>query len=132
MEARFAADGIHSLAVHPGAIATDLGRHLEPADLELLMGGNDGKGFEFKSVPAGAATTCWAASAPELDGVGGRYLLDCRVAEISEDPAVGVAAYAVDAEQAEGLWACWQPSMWVAAEATIPETTLAEGAEVSR
>ena len=105
MEARFAADGIHSLAVHPGAIATDLGRHLEPADLELLMGGDDGKGLEFKTVPAGAATTCWAASAPELSGVGGRYLLDCRVAEISEDPAVGVAAYAVDAEQAERLWA---------------------------
>lgn len=105
MEARFAADGIHSLAVHPGAIATDLGRHLEPADLELLMGGNDGKGFEFKSVPAGAATTCWAASAPELEGVGGRYLLDCRVAEISEDPAVGVAAFAMDADQAEQLWA---------------------------
>ena len=90
MEARFAAD---------------LGRHLEPADLELLMGGNDGKGFEFKSVPAGAATTCWAASAPELDGVGGRYLLDCRVAEISEDPTVGVAAFAMDADQAEQLWA---------------------------
>ena len=103
-ETRFGPDGMHALAVHPGAIITDLGRHLDAADLDVLMGSHDGKSFEFKTVAAGAATTCWAASAPELADVGGRYLLDCRVAEISEDATEGVAAHAVDPRNAEALW----------------------------
>lgn len=104
LEARFGSEGIHSFAVHPGAIATDLGRHLDSADIKLLMGGPDGKTLEFKTVEAGAATTCWGASAPELDGMGGHYLLDCRVASLSEDATDGVAAYAIDPQTAEALW----------------------------
>ncbi|MDG1399363.1 MAG: SDR family NAD(P)-dependent oxidoreductase [Candidatus Binatia bacterium] len=104
LEARFGREGIHSFAVHPGAIATDLGRHLDSADIELLMGGKDGKPLEFKTVDAGAATTCWGASAPELEGRGGSYLLDCRVASLSDEATEGVAAYAIDSQTAEALW----------------------------
>jgi hypothetical protein len=60
----------------------------------------------FKSVEAGAATQCWAATAPELDGHGGKYLADCQVATVDGDVAEsGVAAHAQDPEAAQRLWA---------------------------
>jgi mono/diheme cytochrome c family protein len=64
------------------------------------------KALEFKSIPAGAATSVWAATAPG-DAVGGRYCEDCHVGGIAEGAttADGVSAYAVDPENAKRLWA---------------------------
>jgi len=106
LEKRFAADGVHALALHPGAIMTELGRHLQPEDLEFLRTRSRGGGMKFKSVPAGAATSVFAATAPELEGRGGVYLEDCHVAEVddAEDALAGVKSYALDPGNAERLW----------------------------
>ena len=50
-----------------------------------------------KTVEQGAATSVWAATAPELDAEGGTYLADCRV---SDDHA----PWALDPESAARLW----------------------------
>ena len=62
--------------------------------------------FRFKSVEQGAATSVWAATAPELDQHGGAYLEDCGVAERNEDELAtdGVAPWACDPQQAQRLW----------------------------
>lgn len=106
LEKRFAADGVHALALHPGAIMTELGRHLQPEDLEFLRTRARGGGMKFKSVPAGAATSVFAATAPELEGRGGVYLEDCQVAEVddAEGALAGVKSYALDPGNAERLW----------------------------
>jgi hypothetical protein len=62
--------------------------------------------MRFKSVEAGAATSVYAATAPELEGRGGLYLEDCHIAAVNDAPSAhdGVASYALDAGNAERLW----------------------------
>jgi len=98
--------GVRAFAVHPGAIMTDLSRHLVPEDIAAIHARAPGGRLHMKTIPAGAATTCFAATAPELEGRGGLYLEDCGVAEVDDDPrsASGVRSYAVDADAARRLW----------------------------
>ena len=103
-----AAEGIHAFSVHPGVIATELSRHLTDETLASLAERlPPGRRLHFKTVPQGAATTVWAATAPELDDHGGAYLEDCHVARVTDDPGAtdGVRPYAIDPERAEALWA---------------------------
>jgi NAD(P)-dependent dehydrogenase (short-subunit alcohol dehydrogenase family) len=105
---RLAGQGIEAFAVHPGGIMTNLGRHLEQADIEELMSrAPGGQGIKWKTVEQGAATSVWAATAPELEGRGGIYLEDCSVAvpKTSDEQDGGIADYAVDPESAKRLWA---------------------------
>lgn len=106
LERRLGAAGVHAYAVHPGGIRTDLGRHLVPEDIELLIK-RIGPTFRTKSVEAGAATSVYAATAPELEGRGGVYLEDCRVGAVNDDgsAADGVRSYALDPALARRLWA---------------------------
>ncbi len=113
LDRRWSPEGIHAFAVHPGMIVTDLGRHLQQADLEFMASirrtdgrPGDGGGLSFKSVEQGAATSVWAATAPELDDHGGAYLEDCHVAEVVDDPAAthGVRSWARDPQAAARLW----------------------------
>ena len=105
LDARLRAFGTRAFAIHPGAIVTELGRHLQAEDLAMLKARSAGGKMEFKSVEAGAATQVFAATAPELDGQGGLYLEDCHIAEIYEgDNSQGVRSYALDPESAERLW----------------------------
>jgi hypothetical protein len=62
--------------------------------------------MNFKSVEAGAATSVFAATAPELEGRGGLYLEDCHIAAVNDGPGAlsGVASYALDPQNAERLW----------------------------
>lgn len=106
---RWAGDGIRVNALMPGGIATGLQRHV---DSEALAGARraSGAGDELKTVQQGAATSVWAAVAPELEGIGGRYFEDCGEAELlaartDGDGRHGLAAYAVDPANAERLWA---------------------------
>jgi len=97
----------HAYSVHPGRIVTELGRHLTREAIESLMASmTTGGEVGWKTIPQGAATTCWAATAAELDAHGGAYLEDCHVAEPTEDPVsgTGVRAYAVDPDRAAALW----------------------------
>jgi NAD(P)-dependent dehydrogenase (short-subunit alcohol dehydrogenase family) len=106
LDQRLADRGVRAYAVHPGAIGTELGRHMQPADIEALTsGGPSGGKIAFKSVQAGAATTCYAATSPALTSRGGVYLEDCDVAEVTESTGTsGVQDYALDADAAGRLW----------------------------
>lgn len=109
LEKRLAALGIHSYAVHPGGIQTNLGRHMTEDDLKWMMSrfkSEDSGALGLKSIPAGAATTCYAATAAELARQGGIYLEDCHVAAVDDNSSQGgVRSYALDPEKAEKLWA---------------------------
>lgn len=108
LEQRFAVLGIHAYAVHPGGIETNLGRHMTPEMREGLMAriSKSDTGFAWKTIPQGAATSCWAATAPELEGAGGVYCEDCHVAEVDDQsPTGGVRSYALGTSYAERLWA---------------------------
>jgi NAD(P)-dependent dehydrogenase (short-subunit alcohol dehydrogenase family) len=103
---RWAAEGITANAVHPGAIAeTNLSRHMDAKALAALRSSGQ---FTFKSTEQGAATSILLATSPQLEGIGGRYFEDCNEAEpvdpTTETPASGVAAYALDPENARRLW----------------------------
>jgi NAD(P)-dependent dehydrogenase (short-subunit alcohol dehydrogenase family) len=104
LERRLGSKGVHANALHPGAILTELGRHLKAEDIEFVQSRN--RGMQFKSIEAGAATAVFTATAPELEGRGGLYLEDCHVADINDAPDAldGVKSYAVDRDNAERLW----------------------------
>lgn len=104
LDARFEAEGLRVFAVHPGAIVTDLGRHLAQEDLAALNARSPGGKLSFKSPGAGAATSTWAATAPELADRGGLYLEDCGIAEVSEEGPGGVNPWALDPEAARRLF----------------------------
>jgi NAD(P)-dependent dehydrogenase (short-subunit alcohol dehydrogenase family) len=105
---RFAADGIVANAVHPGGIMSGLQKYVSREE-QIKMGWIDESGAvnsRFKSPAQGAATSIWAAVAPELEAVGGRYLEDCSIAKpwSSDSPFSGVMPYALDAAHARKLW----------------------------
>jgi NAD(P)-dependent dehydrogenase (short-subunit alcohol dehydrogenase family) len=107
--ARFADRGIQANGVHPGGIMTPLQRHL-PREEMIAFGWIDEAGnvnARFKTTEQGAATSTWAAVGPELEGVGGLYLEDCRQAAPfdASRPMEGVMSHAVDPQAAERLWA---------------------------
>ncbi|GMM92373.1 SDR family NAD(P)-dependent oxidoreductase [Qipengyuania sp. MTN3-11] len=113
LEKRLADKGIHAYALHPGGIMTNLGRHMTEEDMAWMMdrirksaeeSGEEPSGF--KTVPQGAATTCWVATAEELEGRGGLYAEDCHVAEVDDaSTSGGVRSYALDPDAADRLWA---------------------------
>lgn len=98
--------GVRANAVHPGVIVTDLGRHMSQEDIEAITS-NRPEGappMEFKEVPAGAATSVWMATSPELEGVGGQYAQDCQLVA-PDSGAGGWATWAQGDENAARLWA---------------------------
>ncbi len=109
---RYSDIGLQSYSVHPGGIVTNLGRHLDEADIERLRATLDTEAKSkkpggFKTIPQGAATTCYAATA-DLTGHGGAYLEDCGVAYVNEDEADttgGAKPWIRDTDAAEALWA---------------------------
>jgi NAD(P)-dependent dehydrogenase (short-subunit alcohol dehydrogenase family) len=101
-------DGIEVNALHPGAIAdSNLARYYDPVQLDALR--SSGR-YTYKTLAQGAATSVYVATSPRLDGVAGRYFENCQE-DTPDDPTVagtdaaGVAAYALDPEAAERLWA---------------------------
>ncbi len=107
LDKRFANRGVRAFAVHPGTIMTELSRHMDENDVKDLMSRRpQNEPMKFKEVPQGAATTVWAATAPELEGRGGLYCEDCHVAERTDDAltAQGVRPWALDEDAAERLW----------------------------
>jgi WW domain-containing oxidoreductase len=80
-------------AVHPGVIATNLGRHL-PGFARAGFG-LVGPLF-LKNAAQGAATQCYVAAHPAVAGVSGEYFADCNVATPTR--------LARDAALAERLW----------------------------
>ena len=81
-------------ALHPGVIKTNLVRHL-PGWQQWFM--KHFGGLFLKSVPQGAATTCFVATSPDLEGVRGFYFADCNATDDKSQ-------YVEDAEMASRLW----------------------------
>jgi NAD(P)-dependent dehydrogenase (short-subunit alcohol dehydrogenase family) len=111
---RHRARGIRAAAVHPGGIATELGRHSDTkmrlAHIEKMNAEREAQGlppFKRKTLQQGAATTIWASIAPG-DEIGARYCEDCHVSEVVTEGntlSPGVRNYAVDPARAAALWA---------------------------
>ncbi|TXS43202.1 SDR family NAD(P)-dependent oxidoreductase [Streptomyces sp. uw30] len=102
--------GVRAFALHPGGILTPLQRHL-PREEMVERGWIDEQGNllhpeAFKTPEQGAATQVWAATSPQLDGMGGVYLEDCDIAELAVEgeERSGVKDWAVDPAQAARLW----------------------------
>jgi NAD(P)-dependent dehydrogenase (short-subunit alcohol dehydrogenase family) len=109
--------GIRAAAVHPGAIKTELGRHMDEGHVTAMIDqmnkqlAAEGKGpFAWKTIPQGAATSVWAGVVAPSDEIGGRYCENCHVGKIVADDAIisaiseGVREYALDPGNAEALW----------------------------
>ncbi|WP_413798632.1 SDR family NAD(P)-dependent oxidoreductase [Streptomyces iranensis] len=102
--------GVRAFSVHPGTIATQLGRHMSPEELaelsETIEASPTNAGW--KAPEEGAATQVWAATSPRLAGMGGVYCEDCDIAEPASEGTElggGVSAWATDPERAARLWA---------------------------
>ena len=113
---RHKARGVRSTAVHPGGIKTELGRHMQPDELDKVVAQINAQlaadaqpPFQWKTIPQGAATSVWAAVVAPAEEVGGRYCENCQVSKVIEGPtspvSPGVRAYALDPEHAKALWA---------------------------
>jgi WW domain-containing oxidoreductase len=89
---RLAGSGKTANAVHPGVINTNLSRSMGAARLGLAIA----EPLFLKSAAQGAATQCYVATRPELDGVSGEYFADCNIRKSSP--------ISYDAALAEKLW----------------------------
>ena len=111
---RHPVDEVFAASVHPGAIMTSLGRHL---DDELMAQAIErsrqraeehpeaATGRRFKSVEQGAATEVWAATAPDLAPLHGTYLADCGPGVEGGNPGEnGFRPYIADVATASRLW----------------------------
>lgn len=109
--------GIRAAAVHPGAIQTELGRHMDVSEFQPMIDqmnqqlAAEGKPpFQWKTIPQGAATSVWAGVVAPADEIGGRYCENCHVGSVVPDDATisaiseGVRGYALDPDNAESLW----------------------------
>ncbi|HEY4022346.1 MAG TPA: oxidoreductase, partial [Pseudonocardiaceae bacterium] len=127
LDRRWAEDGIHGYAVHPGiAVATSLARPGTGTFSEgqlRAMGLVDESGQpiidpdrEKKTPQQAASTIVFAATSPLLAEIGGVYLKDNDISPLDDAPAaivVGaepvvateVVPHAVDPESARRLWA---------------------------
>jgi NAD(P)-dependent dehydrogenase (short-subunit alcohol dehydrogenase family) len=106
--------GIRVVAVHPGAIMTELTRHYDEEAMAPFQHMHDtypGPEPMIKEVPQGAATSVWAAVVASDEEAGGKYAENCHIAEVVDNDAEvhflgeGVKKYAVDLENAKRFWA---------------------------
>lgn len=91
-------------AVHPGVIATNLGRHM-PAVVNALFS-TLGPLLVLKSVPQGAATQCYVAVNEGAKAITGEYWADCNVstsAPWGQDMALAAALWKKTEEIVAGL-----------------------------
>jgi NAD(P)-dependent dehydrogenase (short-subunit alcohol dehydrogenase family) len=91
---RLEGSGATSNAIHPGIIMTPLMRNI--GDIRATLTGI----FSWpvsRSVEQGAATQCYVAASPTLEGVSGHYFADCNPARMS--------AHGQNPELASSLWA---------------------------
>lgn len=100
LDRRYGPRGVRAFSVHPGMVATELGRHFtrdDYAELKARAAASPSGGLPPRvQVDVGAATSVWAAVAAELDAHGGAYLADCGVA--------AAKPYATDPVAARRLW----------------------------
>ncbi|MCW2872304.1 SDR family NAD(P)-dependent oxidoreductase [Actinacidiphila oryziradicis] len=101
--------GVRAFSLHPGTISTQLARHMSQEELAELVAtiGASPTNSGWKTPEQGAATQVWAATSPQLEGMGGVYCEDCDIAEPAAKDTVlgsGVSGWATDPERAARLW----------------------------
>ncbi len=105
---RWVQDGITANALMPGGIATELQRHVGAVYIERAIERFRQAGSALKTVEQGAATSVLLATSPQLARTGGHYFEDCNEAPVihrrGEAGLGGVAAYALDLDNADRLW----------------------------
>ncbi|KAH6667988.1 hypothetical protein B0J14DRAFT_489255 [Halenospora varia] len=107
IDRRYGSQGLYATSVHPGAVMTNLVKHLDPT--VLAESTKDEKILKaLKSREQGAATTVWAAIGKEWENRGGRYLEDCEEAERGADDGdmwgKGYVSHTYDPVKEERLW----------------------------
>lgn len=107
IERLYGSEGLHATSVHPGAIHTDISRHLSPESVEAILK-NPYVGKIIKSAEQGAATTVWATVSNSWETRGGKYLEDCREAERGVDDGevfgVGWVEQTYNDKEEDRLW----------------------------
>src|SRR5277367_3895849 len=112
--------GVRAAAVHPGAVQTELDRHLDPSVVRKMIenmnqqlaaqGKAPSAPTRRKTIPQGAATSVWTAVVAPSDEICGHYCENCHVGKIVPDDvpitasSEGVRGYALDPKNAEALW----------------------------
>jgi NAD(P)-dependent dehydrogenase (short-subunit alcohol dehydrogenase family) len=117
--------GVRAFSLHPGTIATQLARHMSQEELTDLTAAIDASTTNsgWKTPEQGAASQVWAATSPQLAGMGGVYCEDCDIAEPAAPDAVlggGVSPWATDPDAAARLWTLSAQLTGVDAFATTP------------
>ncbi|MBM0127594.1 SDR family oxidoreductase [Pimelobacter simplex] len=103
LEERLGSKDVHSYAIHPGTVLTDLSRFMDKTDIAEMKAraaqvrSGAATPIRYVGVEHGAATSVWAATTTTLKDRGGLYLASCGISDDVED-------YAVDAERANALW----------------------------
>ena len=100
-ERLYSKHGILSLALNPGEVKTELGRHTDPEWLNKMIKKREEMGMQhWKTLGGGASTTLVAACDPKLglpgDDGSGYYLDNCQIGK--------APGWAVDKGDAEKLW----------------------------
>lgn len=109
----YSSEGVISFGLHPGVIMTALSRHISD-EIKKSWSSGDNQ-WRMKTVEQGAATSVWAATAPELEDKGGLYLEDCQIsvpqtlevmrpALAARKHIIGIVPYARGDENAEKFW----------------------------
>jgi NAD(P)-dependent dehydrogenase (short-subunit alcohol dehydrogenase family) len=111
---RYRSDEVFAASVHPGAIMTSLGRHLdddlmaqaiERSRMRAADHPESTSGRTFKTPEQGAATEVWAATAPDIAHLHGTYLANCGPGVEGGNPGEnGFRSYITDVDTSERLW----------------------------
>ena len=104
IERLYGKEGLHALSVQPGGIRSRAQRYDKPEELAKRLP-------EVKQVlktqPQGAATQVWASVGKVWEGIGGKYLEDCREGVEVEEVSLfagGYMPFAFDEEAEKKLW----------------------------
>jgi WW domain-containing oxidoreductase len=96
---RFAGSARTANAVHPGVIATNLTRHMNPIITRVAFPAL--AAIALKDIAEGAATQCYVTAHPALESISGEYFADCNIAQSSRsglDEAMGERLWKVSEE----------------------------------
>ncbi|XP_066342539.1 short-chain dehydrogenase TIC 32, chloroplastic-like isoform X2 [Miscanthus floridulus] len=118
---RFQEEGCNLTAnsLHPGAIITNIIRYVAGNNSALISVLSPVANLVLKSIPQGAATTCYLALHPNVKDVSGKYFSDCNEATPT--------AVARDSELAKRLWSFSEELVGINAD--MPQTTQASEEE---
>lgn len=107
IDRRYGAMGLHATSLHPGAINTNVARHIGPEFVEKLIA-NPYVAKILKSTEQGAATTVIAVIGKEWESKGGKYLEDCEESKRGEDDwqtfGAGWVKQTYDQKEEDRLW----------------------------